>query len=168
MKQKVLFLFTFLASFLMAFLEQKLIYIINIWFNFVLGSFFKQDHILNLTFLGGHAKKWPKCTHISKQKLMWLKIWSIIFFLTLTVRRPFHRPFQKKCRGSGLLSKKIKALYVELNEKAEAATSSYFAPGDFSQYISSVLAVKNQKKIQSKCLFHELSFTDISNHINHG
>ena len=29
----------------MFFLTQKLIYTINIWFNFVFGSFFEQDHI---------------------------------------------------------------------------------------------------------------------------
>ena len=56
-KQKSLFLFTFLPSFFMAFLVQKLIYTINIWFNFVLGSFFKQNHLLNLIILGGYAKR---------------------------------------------------------------------------------------------------------------
>ena len=47
-EQKRLFLFTFLVSFFMAFLAQKLIYTINIWFNFASGSFFEQDHLLNL------------------------------------------------------------------------------------------------------------------------
>ena len=47
----------------------------------------------------------------------------------------------------GLTSEKTKALYVELRERAKAATSSYSAPGDFSQYIYSVLVAKNQKKI---------------------
>ena len=46
-EQKRLFLFAFLVSFFMAFLEQKLIYTINIRFNFVFGSFFEQDHLLN-------------------------------------------------------------------------------------------------------------------------
>ena len=64
----------------------------------------------------------------------------------------------------GLISEKTEALYVELNERAEAATSSYSAPGDFSQYTYSVFVAKNQKKIQSRCLVHEFSFTDI----NHG
>ena len=36
----------------MTFLVQKLIYTINIWFNFVPGSFFEQDHLLNLIILG--------------------------------------------------------------------------------------------------------------------
>ena len=36
----------------MAFLAQKLFYKINIWFGFVSGSFFEQDHLLNLIILG--------------------------------------------------------------------------------------------------------------------
>ena len=58
----------------------------------------------------------------------------------------------------------MEAFYVELNKRAEAATSSYSALVDFSQYIYSVLVAKNQKKIQSRCLVREFSFTDI----NHG
>ena len=69
-EQKRLFLFTFLVSFFMAFLAQKLIYTINIWFNFVFGLFFEQDHLLNLFVSGVNAKRWPKCAHISIQKLM--------------------------------------------------------------------------------------------------
>ena len=90
-EQKRLLLFTFLVSFFMAFLAQKLIYTINIWFNFVFGSFFEQDHLLNLFISGVYAKRWPKCARISIQKLLYPKIWSMIFFLTLTVRGPFHR-----------------------------------------------------------------------------
>ena len=69
-EQKRLFLFTFLVSFFMAFLAQKLIYTINIWFNFVFGSFFEQDHLLNLFISGVYAKRWPNCTRISIQKLI--------------------------------------------------------------------------------------------------
>ena len=129
----------------MAFLAQNLIYTINIWFNFVLNSFLKQDHLLNLIILAGYVKRWPKCAHISNQKLIKLKIWSINFFLTLTVRWPFHsKDFKwKKYGGTGSISEKTEALYVELNEIVEAATSSYSAPGDFSQYIYSVLVTKN-------------------------
>ena len=47
----------------------------------------------------------------------------------------------------GLISEKTEALYVELNKRAEAGTISYSAPGDFSQYIYSVLVAKNQKKV---------------------
>ena len=59
--------------------------------------------------------------------------------------------------GTGLISEKTEVFYVELNERAEVATSSYSAPGDFLQYIYSVLAAKNQKKILSRCLVHEFS-----------
>ena len=47
----------------------------------------------------------------------------------------------------GLISEKTKAFYVEFNHRAEVATSSYSTPGNFSQYIYSVLVAKNQKKI---------------------
>ena len=121
----------------MAFLEQKLIYTINIWFNFQFGSFFVQHYLLNLIILGVYAKIWPKCSHISKQKLMQPKIWSIIFCLTLTFGGPFHTEDikLKKYGGTGLISKKTEALYAKLNEIVEAATSSYSSTGDFLQYI---------------------------------
>ena len=65
----------------------------------------------------------------------------MIFFLTLTVRGPFHRKdFKwKKYGGTGLISEKTEAMYAELNESAEAVT----ATGDFLQYIYSVLVTKN-------------------------
>ena len=47
-----LFLFAFLVSFFMALLAQQLIYTINRLFNFVPGSFFEQNHLLNLIILG--------------------------------------------------------------------------------------------------------------------
>ena len=68
---------------------------------------------------------------------------------------------KKKCGRTGLISEKTEALYVERNERAEASTSNYSEPGDFSQYTYSVLVAKNQKKIQSRCLVHEFFFTDI-------
>ena len=82
------------------------------------------------------------------------------FFQTLTVRGHFHRKdFRwKKYGGAGLRSEKTEALYAELNKRAEAATSSYSATGDFLQYIYSVLIAKNHQKIRSRCLVHELSF----------
>ena len=39
--------------------------------------------------------------------------------------------------GTMLISEKTEALYAELNKRAEAATSSYSATGDFLQYIYS-------------------------------
>ena len=99
----------------MAFLSQKLIYTINIWFNFVPGSCFRKDHLLNLIILGVYAKGWPKCARISKQKLMQHKIWSMIFFLTLAVRRPCPRKnFRwKKIWGYGATFWKKRKLYMQ-------------------------------------------------------
>ena len=59
-------------------LMQKLIYTINIWLNFVPGPFFEQDHPLKLIILKVYAKRWPICACVSKQKLVWSKIWSMI------------------------------------------------------------------------------------------
>ena len=56
-EQKGLFLFTVLVLFFVAFLEQKLIYTVCIWFNFVFGSFFEQNHLLSLITLAGYAKR---------------------------------------------------------------------------------------------------------------
>ena len=64
----------------------------------------------------------------------------------------------------GLISEKMEVFHVELNERVEAATSSYAVPGDLPQYIYTVVVAKNQKKFQSRCLVDEFSFTDI----NHG
>ena len=61
----------------------------------------------------------------------------------------------------GLLSGKTEALYAEINERAEPATSSYSAAGDFLQYIYSVIMAKSHQKIWSMCLVHEFSFKDI-------
>ena len=60
------------------------------------------------------------------------KIWSIIFFIVLTVREPFHRKDckWKKYEGAGLISEKTEALYAGLNERVEAATSSYSVTGN--------------------------------------
>ena len=76
---------------------------------------------------------------------MQLKIWSMIFFLTLAVRRPFHRKDYKwkKYGVTDLLSEKMEALHAELNKRGEAATGSYSTEVDFLQYIYSVLVAKN-------------------------
>ena len=63
--------------------------------------------------------------------------------------------------GTGLLSEKTEALHAELNERAEAATSSYSAEVKFLQYIYSVLVAKNHYKIRLRCSVYEFSFTDI-------
>ena len=46
-EQKRLFFFTFLVSFFMVFLVQKQVYTINIWFNFVFGSFLDKIVLLS-------------------------------------------------------------------------------------------------------------------------
>ena len=68
---------------------------------------------------------------------------------------------EKKYGGTGLISEKAEALYAELNEKAEAANSSYSVIDDFLQYIYSVPVTKNHQNIRSKCLAHEFSFADV-------
>ena len=50
---------------------------------------------------------------------------------------------KKKYRSTGIISEKTEALYAELNQRAEATTSSYSATADFLQYIYSVLVAKN-------------------------
>ena len=59
-------------------------------------------------------------------------------------------------------------LYAEPNKRAEAATGSYSAACDFSQYIYYVLVAKNHEKIRSGCLFQEFLFADIFDDVNHG
>ena len=60
----------------------------------------------------------------------------------------------------GLISeKKAEALYTELNERVEAATSRYSETGNFLQNIYSVLVAKNHQKVRSRCLVNEFSFS---------
>ena len=68
---------------------------------------------------------------------------------------------EKKIRGYGVVSEKTETLFAELNERVEAAISSYSATGGFLQYIYSMLVDKNHLTIRSRCLAHEFSFTDI-------
>ena len=98
--------------------------------NFVFGSFFEEDHLLNLFILRACVKRWPKCALISKQKL-----------------RIIH--WEKKYGGTGLVSEKMEAFYAELNETKAAAPSSYSATGEFLRYVYFVLVAKNYQKIQS-------------------
>ena len=67
---------------------------------------------------------------------------------------------KKKYGGTELVSEKTEVLFAELNERVEAATSSYSATGEFLQYIYSMLVDKNHQTIRSRCLAHEFSFTD--------
>ena len=51
---------------------------------------------------------------------------------------------REKNGAAGLISEE-KALYAELNKRAEAATSSYSATAEFLQYIYPMLAAKNHQ-----------------------
>ena len=59
-------------------------------------------------------------------------------------------------------------MHAELNERVEAATSTYSVTGDSLEYIYFVLLAKNHRDIQTRCLVYEFSFTDVFNDINHG
>ena len=79
-----------------------------------LAHFFGQDYLLNLIILGVYAKRWPKCARISRQKLMQHKIWSIMIFLILAVRRLFHRKdFKRKKMGVRRYFLKKRKLYMQ-------------------------------------------------------
>ena len=47
--------------------KYKLIYTINILFNFVFDTFFEQDHLLNFFILGVYGKRWPN-VHVFQYK----------------------------------------------------------------------------------------------------
>ena len=68
---------------------------------------------------------------------------------------------KKKYGGTGLISEKTEVLKLELNERAEAATDSYFVTDDSLQYIYYVPVSKNHRNFRSRCLDHEFSFADI-------
>ena len=84
------------------------------------------------------------------------------YFRTETVDISIGRSLsEKKYGGTGLVSEKPETLYTELNERVEAATSSYSATVEFLHYIYSVLVAKIIRRSRSRCLVHEFSFTDI-------
>ena len=78
----------------------------------------------------------------------WCSPKSVFFLLILTVTGPVQRmDFKwKKYGGTALTSEKTEALWAELNERVEAATSCYSAKGNSLQCIYSVLVAKNQQK----------------------
>ena len=113
----------------MAFFAQKLIYTINIWFNFVHGTFFEQDYLLNLIIFGTQM-----CTYepdaAQNQTDYFFKLW-------LSKDPSIGRILSGGGYGSmGLLSGKTEAL------RAKAASSSYSAAVDFL-HVYSVLVAKN-------------------------
>ena len=72
----------------------------------------------------------------------------MIFFLALTVRGPFNRKdLSEKNMGYRLISEKTEALYAGLNQRVDAATSSYSVAGDFLQHIYTLPVPKNHQNI---------------------
>ena len=53
---------------------------------------------------------------------------------------------EKNYRGTALMSEKTEALYVEFNERAEAATSSYSEPGDFHNIFTLCLWLRIKRR----------------------
>ena len=106
-----MFLFTLLVSFFIAFLAQKLIYAINKWFNFVPGSFFWARSSIKLNYFRSLCEKMTwMCTYFKTETDV---VQNLIhdFFLTFTVRRPFHRKdfkWKKNMRVRGYFLKKRK------------------------------------------------------------
>ena len=61
----------------------------------------------------------------------------------------------------GLISEKTEALYAEPNERAEAATSIYFAQTIFENIFVLCLWLRIIRRSDERCLVHEFSFIDI-------
>ena len=61
----------------------------------------------------------------------------------------------KKYEGTGLISEKMKVLYAELNERAEAATGSYTVTGDSLKYIYSLMNFLSQIFLTILIMFTE-------------
>ena len=80
-----------------------------------------------LIIIGAYAKRWPKCARIFPNR-NWRRPISDSEDLSIGMI------LRGKNGAAGLISEE-KALCAELNERAEAATSSYSATGDFLQYI---------------------------------
>ena len=85
------------------------------------------------------------------------------FFCNFDCQRTFPKEgfYVKKIEGTGLISEKTEVLYAELDKRMEATTCSYSVTGDSLQYVYSVPVTKNRQDIQSRCLVHEFSFTNI-------
>ena len=75
------------------------------------GSFFEQDHLLNLSILGVYAKKWLNVNVFQNRNWCSTKSDRRFFFLTLPGRRPFHsKDFKEKnvgVRGYFLKKRKL-------------------------------------------------------------
>ena len=105
--------------------------------NFVFGLFFKQDHLLNLSFYG----------------FMWKDNLNVMYFKTKAEDHSLRKKIWGWKNGS--------FVYEELNETLEAPTSIYSATGKFLRYIYSALVAKNYQIIRSSVLVYKFSLIDI-------
>ena len=73
------------------------------------------------------------CTYFKSETDLSQNLIHDFFFQSLTVGGPFHGKdfIGGKYGWTGLLSVKTELLYKKLNERVEAATSSYSETGDF-------------------------------------
>ena len=137
---------------------------IDIYRKYVLVILLKDKKVLEFFSLFKSGRKTNKIWMDKAQKI-WCSPKSDrwFFFLTLSVRGPFHKKdFKWKIiGGTGLISEKMEVLYAEHNERVEAATDGYSVTGDSLQYTYSVPVTKNYQSIQSRCLVHEFSSTYI-------
>ena len=84
--------------------------------------------------------------HVFQNKNLWLMIFFLLWLSEdLSIERIL---IENKYGGTGLISEKTKALYIGLNERAEAATSSYSVTSDFWQYVYSVPVTENQNPLK--------------------
>ena len=74
----------------------------------------------------------------------------------------------KQISGMGLISEKAQALYVQLNERAEAATSSYFTTCDFYNMFILCLWLRIIRRSGLGFRFMNFPSQMFFNDINHG
>ena len=75
----------------------------------------------------------------------------------------------KKICSHGLSFWKKRKIYLQnLTKEWKQPPVVILQQATFLQYMYSMLVDKNHQKIQSRCLAHEFSFTDIFNNINDG
>ena len=122
------------------------------------GSFFEQDHLLNLIILGVYVKRWPKCARISNQKLLQPKIWLMIFLTKdLSTGKILH---EKNMGIRGKFLKKWKLCMQNLTKEQKQTLEVILKRVIFTIYLFCACA-KNHENIHSRCLINEFPFTDI-------
>ena len=147
----------------MVFLPQKLIYIINIWFNFVCGSFFKQNHLLQSFW--EFTQKDDLNEYISENrnscgpKCDWWIFFSLWLLKDLCIRRILS---EKNYRSSELISEKNPKLCMQ-NLTKERKQPPVVIPQQviFRNILILSLWLRIIRRSNRWCLVYEFSFTDI-------